>query len=77
MTIYRIEILRIHENNKTLRDIIPIDYTNLQTCNSAIKDYAEAWRKEATLIQHHAGQSVVFLTNFRIEFTRLPSEPCL
>lgn len=51
------------------------DFTNLTLCNAKIRDYAEAWRKEARLIQHHAGQTVVFFKDYRVAFTRLPSVP--
>lgn len=72
MTIYRIERCEI-SSNRIRSEIVGIDFKNLSECNNKIIDYAEAFRKEANLIQHHAGQSVVFFKNYRIEYTRLPS----
>jgi hypothetical protein len=72
MPIYKIERCEIHPN-RIRSDIIGRDFTSLDECNQKIMDYAEAWRKEAWLIQHHAGQSVVFFKEYYVEFTRLPS----
>lgn len=71
MSIYRIERCEIRPNR--IRSEILDYFIDLDRCNGKIRDYAEAWRKEARLIQHHAGQSVVFFKDYRVEFTRLPS----
>ena len=71
-TIYRIERREMHKH-KIISDIIGIDFISLELCNNKIRDYAEAWRKEANIIQHHAGESVVYFKTYYVEFTRLPS----
>ena len=70
--IYRIERTVIHPK-RIESSIVGPDFTNLTLCNDKIRDYAEAQRKSANLIQHHAGQSVVFFKTYRVEYTRLPS----
>jgi len=72
MSIYKIERCEVH-SNKIRSDVIGEAFTDLTLCNDKIRDYAEAQRKSANLIQHHAGQSVVFFKTYRVEYTRLPS----
>jgi hypothetical protein len=76
MSVYRIERCEVYPN-KLRSSIIGKDFTSLNECNQKIKDYAESWRKEASGIQHHAGQSVVFFKGYYVEFTRLPSTPAI
>jgi len=54
----------------TRDELLPGSYSNHRKANSKIKGYAEAWRRESTMIQHHAGQSVVFFPGYYVEFTR-------
>ena len=70
--VYRIERCEVHPN-RIKSDLIVADFTDLNKCNGKIKDFAEAHRKEAKLIQHYPGQSVVFFKSYYVEFTRLPS----
>ena len=72
MSIYRIERREIYPD-KIRSSIIGRNFTSLDECDQKIKDYAEAWRKEAWLIHHHDGQSKVFFDGYYVEFTRLSS----
>lgn len=73
MSSYLIEKVLVNRatGNRAIPVIITPERTDLGYVNGKIKDYAEAWRKEASLVQHHAGQSVVFFKTHYVEFTRI------
>ena len=73
MTEYLIECRRIRKDNSIIDTIIfEPEKQDLWHINGKIKDYAEAWRKEAVLIHHHAGQSIIYFKSYRKEYTRTP-----
>lgn len=73
MTQYRIKRDAIW-NDSFYNDSIILEFSSsLEEINIKIKDYAESWKSESNLIQHHAGQSVVYYDNHRVEYTRIPN----
>ena len=72
---YRIERTEYVFNADNEADVVsdeylPVEFKDHEKADSKIVDYAEAWRKESTLIQHHAGQSVVYFPWGYVEFSR-------
>jgi len=72
MKTYKIEQRTIYTSSLPDEVSIINGRTSLYETNMAISSCANTWEHESNLIQHHAGQSVVFFNNKRIEFTRLP-----
>lgn len=72
---YRIERTEYVYNADDEADVIdngflPGEFSDHKKAEQKIIGYAEAWRKESTLIQHHAGQSVVYFPWGYVEFSR-------